>query len=177
MFFQSLTNACHAQPPAGERPAHSQTWPAFLLPQAWPWLWAGKLSSWRRNTTGVCSTTSFAREMLLEGTAEQAVPDLSLADHLFVGQGINNSIQLSGHLPLQTTLPPGAGLLWLGPGSPPFGLFVARVAEATALSPPLFRSPTTANSSPHWSLFLNWKYKCSILRNLCDFSPDMTVPA
>lgn len=108
MFFQSLTNACHAQPLAGEFPAHSQTRLAFLLPQAWPWLWAGKLSRQRRNITGVCSTTSFAWEMLLEGTGEQAVLDLSLADHLLVGQGINNSIQLSGHLPLQTTVPPGA---------------------------------------------------------------------
>lgn len=70
-----------------------------------------------------------------------------------------------------------AGLLWLGPGSPPFGLFVAGVAESTALSLPLFQSPTTANSSLHRSLFLNWKYKWSIVRNLCDFSPDMTVPA
>lgn len=57
-FFQSLTNACHAQPPAGEFPAHSQTWLALLLPQGWPWLWAGKLSSWRRNITGVCSATT-----------------------------------------------------------------------------------------------------------------------
>lgn len=58
MFFQSLTNACHAQPPAGEFPAHSQTWLASLLPQAWPWLWAGKLSSWRSNITGVCPATT-----------------------------------------------------------------------------------------------------------------------
>lgn len=87
---------------------HTQTWLALLLPQAWPWLWAGTVPSWRRNITGVCSTTSFAQEMLLEGTGEQAVLDLSLADHLLLGQGINNSIQLSGHLPLRTTAPPGA---------------------------------------------------------------------
>lgn len=72
---------------------------------------------------------------------------------------------------------PSAGLLCLGPGSSPFGLFVAGEAEATAVSLPLFLNPTAANSSFHWSLFLNWKHKWSIVRNLCDFSPDMTVPA
>lgn len=118
--------------------------------------------------------------MLLEGTGEQAVLDLSLADHLLLGQGINNSIQLSGHLPHPKTLhlqELSAGLLYLAPGSSPFGLFVEGVAEATALSLPLFQSPSTANSSFHRSLFLNWKHKQSIVRNLCDFSPDMTVPA
>lgn len=39
----------------------------------------------------------FAQEMLLEGAGEQAVLKASLADHLLAGQGINNSIQLSGH--------------------------------------------------------------------------------
>lgn len=69
------------------------------------------------------------------------------------------------------------GLLCLAPGSSPFGLSVAAEAEATVLSLPLFQSPTTANSSFHQSLFLHWKHKQSIVRNLCDFSPDMTVPA
>lgn len=54
---------------------------------------------------------------------------------------------------------------------------VAEEAEAIGLSLPLFQSPTAANSSCHQSLFLKWKHKWSIVRNLCDFSPDMTVPA
>lgn len=106
-FFQSLINACHAQPPAGV--SSTLTDMACLVAATGIAMALGrKAVQRRRNITGVCSTTSFAREMLLEGTGEQAVLDLSLADHLLVGQGINNSIQLSGHLPPQTAAPPGA---------------------------------------------------------------------
>lgn len=122
-------------------------------------------------TSLVCVQPPLCTGDALEGTGEQAVLDPSLADHLLVGQGINNSIHCQVIYP-QTTAPPG--LLCPGPGSSPFGLFVAGQAEATALSLPLFQSPTATNSSFHWSLFLNWKHKWSIVRNLCDFSPDMT---
>lgn len=114
--------------------------------------------------------------MLLEGTGEQAVLGLSVADHLLVGQGINNPVQLSGHLPPQTSAPPGAQCWAPVPCSWLISL-VAEEAEAIGLSLPLFQSPTAANSSFHQSLFLKWKHKWSIVRNLCDFSPDMTVPA
>ena len=45
----------------------------------------------------VCLTTSFAQKMLLEGTGEQAVLDLSLANYVLLCQESNNPIQLSGH--------------------------------------------------------------------------------
>lgn len=44
----------------------------------------------------VCSTTSFAQAMLSEGTGEQALLDLFLANYVLIYQDSNNSHQLSG---------------------------------------------------------------------------------
>lgn len=67
-----------------------------------------------------------------------------------------------------------AQLPWLGPALLSLGLLVAR-AEASALSIPLFRSHATAHFTGAY--FLNWRHKSSVLRNLCNFSLGMTVPA
>lgn len=58
---------------------------------------AGPVGGGGTSLVYVCSTTSFAQEMLLEGTGKQAVLDLSLANYVLICQDSNNSIQLSGH--------------------------------------------------------------------------------
>lgn len=179
MFFQSLTNACHAQPPAGEFPAHSQTWLALLLSQAWPWLWAGKLPRGGGTSLVCVQLPALQGRCFWKEQESKLYPTFlwlticSLAKAstaLFSCQVIYPPRQL--HLQ-----EPSAGLPCLGPGSSLLGLLVAGEAEATALSLPRFQRPTTAHSSFHRSLFLNGKHKQSIVRNLCDFSPDVNVPA
>lgn len=147
-FFESLANACHAQPPTGEFPGRSHRW----LAKGPGWLWAVESwPSWRkRNITDVCVQPPALHRRCFRKEQESKLYSTSLclatcsfakrATTLFSCQVVNPSV-------------PSGGECW------------APVASSWLICPwplsgkgwshcPFHTSLQKSHNTFHWSLFL-----------------------